>query len=111
MKNFIDHDEIIEILEATRNPTQEQVKTIIQKSLNKQRLSLFDTALLVNANDPTLVAEIKDAAKTLKQNIYGKRIVLFAPLYIGNLCINNCTYCGFKARIQPKKEQLSLVMI
>ncbi|WP_027473361.1 [FeFe] hydrogenase H-cluster radical SAM maturase HydG [Saccharicrinis fermentans] len=104
MKNFIDHDEIIEILEATRNPTQEQVKTIIQKSLNKQRLSLFDTALLVNANDPTLVAEIKDAAKTLKQNIYGKRIVLFAPLYIGNLCINNCTYCGFKAENTAQKR-------
>ncbi|MGQ1787720.1 MULTISPECIES: [FeFe] hydrogenase H-cluster radical SAM maturase HydG [unclassified Saccharicrinis] len=104
MKNFIDNDEINEILESTKNPTQEQVRAIIQKSLDKNRLSLQETAILVNANDPELITEIKEAAKSLKQRVYGKRIVLFAPLYIGNLCINNCSYCGFKAENTAQKR-------
>jgi 2-iminoacetate synthase len=44
-----------------------------------------------------LVQEIKDGARELKEKVYGNRIVLFAPLYIGNKCKNNCTYCGFRA--------------
>ncbi len=96
MTDFIDCDEIEQILQENQNPTAEQVREIIQKSLNKQRLSLHETATLLNADSPELIAEIKQAAKELKERIYGKRIVLFAPLYIGNLCINNCTYCGFR---------------
>ena len=104
MQNFIDNDEINEILQSTQNPTKEQVKEVIQKSLDKNRLSLQETAILVNANDPELIDEIKKAAKQLKERVYGKRIVLFAPLYIGNLCINNCTYCGFKAENKAQKR-------
>src|SRR5690606_10353484 len=60
------------------------------------RLSMQETATLLNANTPELIDEIKEGAKNLKKNIYGDRIVLFAPLYIGNECSNNCSYCGFK---------------
>jgi 2-iminoacetate synthase len=93
---FIDPQEIEEIL-AAANPTKEDVRNIIQKSLNKHRLNLSEVAALLNTNDPELVSEIKQGAKTLKDNIYGNRIVLFAPLYIGNKCSNNCTYCGFRS--------------
>lgn len=65
--------------------------------MDKQRLTMEETAVLINANDPDLIAEIKEGAKQLKERVYGQRIVLFAPLYIGNLCINNCAYCGFKS--------------
>jgi 2-iminoacetate synthase len=58
---------------------------------------LPETALLLNANDPGLIKEIREGANKLKQAVYGNRIVLFAPLYIGNKCINNCQYCGFRA--------------
>jgi 2-iminoacetate synthase len=54
-------------------------------------------AVLVNTTDPELVDEILQGARTLKERVYGNRIVLFAPLYIGNKCINNCKYCGFRA--------------
>ncbi len=104
MQNFIDHDEINDILESVKNPTKEQVQEVIQKALDKNRLSLQETAILVNTTDPELVNEIKEAAKNLKQKVYGRRIVLFAPLYIGNLCINNCTYCGFKADNKAQKR-------
>ncbi len=104
MKNFIDDNEILEILEMAKNPTKEQVREVIKKSLDKHRLSLQETAILINANDPELIKEIKEAAKKLKKRVYGKRIVLFAPLYIGNLCINNCTYCGFRAENKAQKR-------
>lgn len=107
MENFIDSDEIHGFIKEFANPTPEQVDEVIAKSLNKQRLSLQETAILVNADSPEMVDKIKLAAKQLKEQIYGKRIVLFAPLYIGNLCINDCTYCGFRST-NKKQERLTL---
>lgn len=95
MKPFIDPDEIQEFLDRP-TPTSEHVRQIIDKSLSKERLSLEETADLLNADDPKLIEAIKAGARTLKERIYGNRIVLFAPLYIGNKCINNCKYCGFR---------------
>ncbi len=56
-----------------------------------------ETAILLNADEPEYIEQIKDGARKLKEQIYGNRIVLFAPLYIGNKCSNNCAYCGFRA--------------
>ncbi len=95
MKPFIDENEIHGFINDT-NPTKERVREVIAKSLDKQRLSLAETAVLINATDPELIEEIKQGAKTLKERVYGKRIVLFAPLYVGNYCTNNCKYCGFR---------------
>ncbi len=96
MTSFIDSDEIWDYINNTVS-TPERVREVIAKSLAKNRLSLEETAVLINATDPELIQEIKEGAKTLKQTIYGNRIVLFAPLYVGNKCSNNCTYCGFRA--------------
>ncbi len=97
MKSFIDSDEIWNIIQANQKPEKSRIRDIIQRSLDKNRLSLEETAILVNTDDPELVEEIKKGAKALKEKVYGSRIVLFAPLYVGNLCTNNCAYCGFKA--------------
>ncbi len=94
MKPFIDVAEIDDLLKHT-GTSEQKVEKIIAKALNKQRLSMEDTAALLNADSPELLQKIKDGAMLLKQRIYGNRIVLFAPLYIGNYCSNNCTYCGF----------------
>jgi 2-iminoacetate synthase len=96
MKPFIDPEEIWDFINKTES-TKERVREVIAKSLNKQRLSLEETAVLINATDPELIEEIKQGAKTLKEKVYGNRIVLFAPLYVGNKCTNNCKYCGFRA--------------
>jgi len=82
MKVFIDAEEIIGILNNAK-PDKYIVKDIIDKSLNKTRLTMQETAMLTNTSDPELVEMIKEGARTLKRNIYGNRIVLFAPLYIG----------------------------
>jgi len=103
MKPFISEKEIEEML-ATPKPTRERVREIVAKSLNKKRLSMQETAMLVNATDPGMVEQIKAAARELKEKVYGKRIVLFAPLYVGNLCINNCEYCGFRTSNREQKR-------
>ncbi len=97
-ESFIPHDEIYQLLESTKNPDRNLIEQIIAKSLNKQRLTPRETAFLLNAEDPELVEMIFHAARELKQKIYGNRIVLFAPLYVGNECINGCLYCGFRSQ-------------
>ena len=79
IRSFIDENEIWNIINSNQNPSPEKVREIISKSLNKNRLSLEETAVLVNTTDPELIEEIKNGAKTLKETVYGKRIVLFAP--------------------------------
>lgn len=95
-KPFIDISEIEEYLEKTKNPSNEDINNIIEKSLSKKRLSLEETAKLINADKYEQIQLIKDGAKKLKRSVYGNRIVLFAPLYIGNKCLNDCQYCGFR---------------
>jgi 2-iminoacetate synthase len=96
MKPFIDVAEIDELL-SRAHPDKSIIRNIIDKSLGKHRLSMAETAMLVNVTEPDLVDEIKAGASELKRAVYGNRIVLFAPLYIGNKCINNCQYCGFRS--------------
>ena len=93
--DFID-DEHIERLTGLPSPDASRVRDIIAKSLEKQALTVEETAALAAAEAPALVEEIFDAARRLKRNVYGNRIVLFAPLYIGNDCVNDCLYCAFK---------------
>ena len=92
---FIDPDEILQILHNAK-PDKNRIDEIISKSLNKKRLSLYEVAELLNADDNESIKSIKAGAKKIKESIYGNRIVLFAPLYIGNYCTNNCSYCGFR---------------
>jgi 2-iminoacetate synthase len=103
MRPFIDSDELWGLIN-TKPATKDQVRDVIAKSLDKNRLTLAETAILINASDPELIEEIKNGARTLKEKVYGQRIVLFAPLYIGNLCTNNCAYCGFKASNKKVKR-------
>jgi 2-iminoacetate synthase len=95
MKPFIDDEEIFDLLRDSIS-TPEKVQEVIQKSLSKQRLTLQDVAILINATD-SQIGNIKEGARKLKREVYGERIVLFAPLYVGNYCVNNCKYCGFSA--------------
>jgi len=66
--------------EETRNPDPAEVRDILAKAMNKERLLPRETATLLNTEDPELVEEIFQTAKKLKQQVYGNRIVLFAPL-------------------------------
>ncbi|MFO7659640.1 MAG: [FeFe] hydrogenase H-cluster radical SAM maturase HydG [Candidatus Cloacimonadaceae bacterium] len=112
VKSFIPDAEIQKHLETQKTPDNIRIRDIINKSLDKQRLNPDETAALLNVFDPELRQMILDGAKTLKERIYGNRIVLFAPLYVGNECVNDCVYCGFRISNQDclrstlTKEQL-----
>ncbi len=93
--NFVEEERFQALLEMPA-PDRGRVREIIAKSLAKQPLSVEETALLLAANDPETVEEIFETARQLKRNVYGNRIVLFAPLYIGNHCVNDCAYCAFR---------------
>lgn len=93
---FIDRNEILTLLAENKNAPMEEVRRIIEKATAKERLNLKEVATLIGADSPEAVEAVKEGAKSLKQKVYGNRIVLFAPLYVGNKCINNCSYCGFR---------------
>jgi 2-iminoacetate synthase len=94
-EDFID-DARLEALVRRARPERAEVDDVLAKSRARAALSTEETATLLAADDPESVARVADAARALKREVYGKRVVLFAPLYVGNLCVNDCAYCGFK---------------
>ncbi len=97
---FLDPAEIDAALARTKNPSLAAVEAVVARSLAKNRLTLEETATLLNASSAEAVAAIREGARRLKQAVYGNRIVLFAPLYVGNRCENSCLYCGFRRENQ-----------
>ena len=91
--DFIDDAKIQSLIDNTVEDAG-KVREILAKSLEKKPLSVEETAALLAVKSPELLEEIYDTARKLKNDVYGNRIVLFAPLYVGNYCINNCKYCN-----------------
>lgn len=78
------------------NTDPQHIRDILAKSLGLEVLGLKDVSSLMALEDKDLWAEVFDTASKVKEKVYGKRIVLFAPLYISNECVNDCIYCGFR---------------
>lgn len=76
--------------------TETGIDEILNNALALKGLTLEETAHLLNIEDDESLNKLFKTAKTVKEKIYGKRIVLFSPLYISNYCTNNCLYCGFR---------------
>lgn len=77
-------------------PDISRIRDILSKSLDLQTLNLTEVSALLDVRDNDLWIEIFDTAGRVKEKVYGKRIVLFAPLYLSNECMNDCLYCGFR---------------
>jgi 2-iminoacetate synthase len=86
---------IQEHLDQVKQPDKAAVRDVLQQALDADGLNLADITTLMHVEDPDLLEELFDTAKAIKSRIYGKRLVLFAPLYISNFCRNVCTYCAF----------------
>ncbi len=95
-KDFIDDAVIYTELDKQNNPDKGRVRDIIDKSLSMTTLSAGETAALLNVDDPELLAEMSESGLKNKKFVYDNRIVTFAPLYMSNLCVNSCLYCGFR---------------
>lgn len=102
------NDAYLESLLRQGTPDPARVRDIIAKSQDKEPLSVEETAVLLLAGEDATEG-IFETARELKDRVYGNRVVLFAPLYIGNRCINDCSYCGFKCS-NPDVERRTLSM-
>lgn len=105
--NFIDEKKISKDLEQAKNSNPQQVKQIIDKARQAKGLTPQEAAILLEVTDPKLKDQIFAAAGEVKETIYGKRIVLFAPLYLSNYCINGCRYCGYCRSNQIPRKKLN----
>ena len=94
---FINEQKVWDILEANKNVDFGRIKEVLDKAREMKGLNLEDVAALTSISDPEMLAALFNTANEVKETIYGKRLVLFAPLYISNLCANECLYCAFRA--------------
>lgn len=96
-EEFISHDEILDTLKyAEENAgNRELISSIIEKARACKGISHREAALLLECNDLELLEKIFSLAKEIKQKFYGNRIVMFAPLYLSNYCVNSCVYCPY----------------
>ncbi len=108
-QEFIDHEEIAATLQYAREAAgdREHISAILDKAAGFHGLTHREAATLLEVNDPDILAQIFALARTVKEHIYGRRIVLFAPLYLSDYCINRCTYCGYHADHPMKRRKLT----
>lgn len=94
---FISHEEILETLEyAEKNKNnKELLNKILDKAKLAKGLTHREASVLLACEDDELNKEIFALAEKIKQDYYGNRIVLFAPLYLSNYCVNGCVYCPY----------------
>ncbi|OAT79532.1 [FeFe] hydrogenase H-cluster radical SAM maturase HydG [Desulfotomaculum copahuensis] len=95
--DFIDDDKIWAQLNKWENPSRGDVRSVLKKAEQCVRLDPEETAILLQNRDEATIQEMYELAHQLKEEVYGDRIVFFAPLYISDECANNCKYCGFRS--------------
>ena len=92
----IDDKQIERTLANSARADGVRFREVLAKALELKGLAPDEVASLTTVSDPDLLRELFDAARTVKEAIYGRRLVLFAPLYVSNLCANECLYCAFR---------------
>jgi len=107
--DFINDDEIRQVLRIGEEKAKDAgcVRDIIEKAREAKGLAIEEVAALLHTEDDDLLEEVYSAAREVKQKIYGNRIVMFAPLYVSDYCVNNCVYCGYKCSNKGNRKKLS----
>ena len=97
---FIDHQEILDTLAYAdaHKDDLELVDAILDKAAQCKGLSHREASVLLACEDEMRLQRMYDLAKEIKLKFYGNRIVLFAPLYLSNYCVNGCVYCPYHAK-------------
>jgi len=107
-EEFIDHQEILDTLEyaETNKKNEELITELIEKAKLRKGLSHREASVLLACEIEEKNQEIYALAEQIKKDFYGNRIVMFAPLYLSNYCVNGCTYCPYHAKNKriPRKK-------
>ncbi len=106
---FIDDNEVLaSINEAQKlSKSRSEIDRILRKARAYQGLTHREAAILLEIDDDDILNEMYSIAREVKETIYGKRIVLFAPLYLSSYCVNNCKYCGYRCANKIGRHQLT----
>ncbi|GAB6181304.1 [FeFe] hydrogenase H-cluster radical SAM maturase HydG [Desulfotomaculum defluvii] len=105
---FINDERIFSLLEQGKNYSRVELEAIIGKARLAKGLSPEEVAALIQLEDKELLDKMFAAALEIKQKIYGKRLVLFAPLYLSDYCVNNCVYCGYRCSNKITRKKLTM---
>lgn len=105
--DFIPDATIMKILSDTKEPDSRDISDIVDKAKEAKGLSPDEVGKLLNVRSDPNLEVLYDAAREVKEKIYGKRIVLFAPLYFSSFCVNNCAYCGYRRDNEFRRQKLS----
>ena len=99
-EEFIDHQEVLDSLQyADENKNNlEVINSILEKARQRKGLNHRDASVLLACEIPEKNQEMYELAEQIKKDFYGNRIVLFAPLYLSNYCVNGCVYCPYHAK-------------
>ncbi len=106
---YIDDGEVLESISEAKKlvKNKAEVYRILEKARNYKGLTHREAAVLLEVDDDETLGLMFKIAKEVKEAIYGKRIVIFAPLYLSNYCVNNCKYCGYKCSNKIARHRLS----
>lgn len=106
---FIDDAEIFESLHEGKKLAKDRktIDMLLVKAAECKGLSHREAAVLLEVDDDETLEKMYTIAKQVKEKIYGKRIVIFAPLYLSNYCVNNCKYCGYKCSNKIVRRRLT----
>ena len=107
---FICDSEIQSTMQYARENSnnKELVETVLQKATAYKGITHREAALLLECNDPQIIQRIYSLANEIKHRFYGNRIVMFAPLYLSNYCVNGCVYCPYHAKNKTiRRKKLS----
>jgi len=106
--NFINQKYIEDLLENARFADDAFINQSLDKANEGKTLSHKETAALLKTENPGHIKRIFETAGKIKKRIYGNRIVMFAPLYVSNFCVNRCAYCSFKCTGGFKRKKLTM---
>lgn len=106
---YIDNNEILESMEEGKKLSKDidEINKILEKASLFKGLTHREAAVLLEVEDEKILSEMYTLAKKVKENIYGNRIVMFAPLYLSSYCVNSCKYCGYKCTNQIGRHKLT----
>ena len=105
---FIDEGYIEQLLADGMLASKQQITEILDRAERMEGLHHQDIAALLQTRDPVLTERIFTIAGKIKEHIYGNRIVMFAPLYVSDYCVNQCTYCSYNCSHQFDRRKLSM---
>lgn len=106
--DFIDDEKINDNLNRGRGFTRADILGVIDRAREAKGLEPVEVAALLYVEDEELLEEIYNVAREIKEKIYGRRIVLFAPLYLSNYCVNSCRYCGYGHKNSISRKKLTM---